>query len=65
MKRSGQHCSIVAPDEFTSDQELFVAKVGLAQTRLDEWLSLVPLYKGLGGEDGNCEIGGQTRTVSL
>jgi multidrug efflux system outer membrane protein len=32
-----------------SDQELFVAEVGLAQTRLDELLSLVQLYKALGG----------------
>jgi multidrug efflux system outer membrane protein len=32
-----------------SDQELFVAEVSLAQTRLDELLSLVQLYKALGG----------------
>jgi outer membrane protein, multidrug efflux system len=32
-----------------ADQDLFVAEVGLAQTRLDELLSLVQLYKALGG----------------
>jgi multidrug efflux system outer membrane protein len=32
-----------------SDQDLFVAEVGLAQTRLAELLSLVQLYKALGG----------------
>jgi outer membrane protein, multidrug efflux system len=32
-----------------SDQDLFVAEVGLAQTRRDELLSLVQLYKALGG----------------
>jgi NADH dehydrogenase FAD-containing subunit len=33
----------------SSDQELFVAEVGLAQSRLNELLSLVQLYKALGG----------------
>ena len=32
-----------------SDQDLFVAELSLAQTRLDELLSLVQLYKALGG----------------
>ena len=32
-----------------SDQDLFVAEVSLAQTRRDELLSLVQLYKALGG----------------
>jgi outer membrane protein, multidrug efflux system len=32
-----------------SDQDLFVAEVSLAQTRLAELLSLVQLYKALGG----------------
>jgi multidrug efflux system outer membrane protein len=32
-----------------ADQDLFVAEVGLAQTRLAELLSLVQLYKALGG----------------
>ena len=33
----------------TSDQDLFVAELSLAQTRRDELLSLVQLYKALGG----------------
>ena len=33
----------------SSDQDLFVAELSLAQTRLDELLSLVQLYKALGG----------------
>jgi multidrug efflux system outer membrane protein len=33
----------------SSDQDLFVAEVDLAQTRLEELLSLVQLYKALGG----------------
>jgi outer membrane protein TolC len=33
----------------SSDQDLFVAEVSLAQSRLDELLSLVQLYKALGG----------------
>jgi len=33
----------------SSDQDLFVAEVSLAQTRRDELLSLVQLYKALGG----------------
>jgi multidrug efflux system outer membrane protein len=32
-----------------SDQELFVAELSLAQARLDELLSLVQLYRPLGG----------------
>jgi outer membrane protein, multidrug efflux system len=32
-----------------SDQDLFVAQLSLAQSRLDELLSLVQLYKALGG----------------
>ena len=32
-----------------SDQDLFVAEVSLTQTRRDELLSLVQLYKALGG----------------
>ena len=32
-----------------SDQDLFVAELSLAQARLDELLSLVQLYKALGG----------------
>ncbi len=32
-----------------ADQDLFVAEVSLAQTRRDELLSLVQLYKALGG----------------
>jgi outer membrane protein, multidrug efflux system len=32
-----------------ADQDLFVSEVSLAQTRLDELLSLVQLYKALGG----------------
>ena len=32
-----------------SDQDLFVAELSLAQSRLDELLSLVQLYKALGG----------------
>jgi multidrug efflux system outer membrane protein len=32
-----------------SDQDLFIAELSLAQIRLDEWLSLVQLYKALGG----------------
>ena len=32
-----------------SDQDLFVAESSLAQSRLDELLSLVQLYKALGG----------------
>jgi multidrug efflux system outer membrane protein len=32
-----------------SDQNLFVAELGLAQARLDELLSLVQLYRALGG----------------
>ena len=32
-----------------SDQDLFVAEVNLTQTRRDELLSLVQLYKALGG----------------
>jgi outer membrane protein, multidrug efflux system len=31
------------------DQDLFVAELSLAQTRLNELLSLVQLYKALGG----------------
>ena len=33
----------------SSDQDLFVAELSLAQARLDELLSLVQLYKALGG----------------
>jgi multidrug efflux system outer membrane protein len=33
----------------SSDQDLFAAELSLAQTRLDELLSLVQLYKALGG----------------
>jgi multidrug efflux system outer membrane protein len=33
----------------TADQDLFVAEVSLAQSRLDELLSLVQVYKALGG----------------
>jgi len=33
----------------SSDQDLFVAELSLAQTRRDELLSLVQLYKALGG----------------
>ena len=33
----------------TSDQDLFVAELNLAQARLDELVSLVQLYKALGG----------------
>ncbi len=33
----------------SSDQDLFVAELSLSQTRLDELLSLVQLYKALGG----------------
>ena len=32
-----------------ADQELFAAELGLAQTRCDELLSVVQLYKALGG----------------
>ena len=32
-----------------SDQDLFVAELSMAQARLDELLSLVQLYKALGG----------------
>jgi multidrug efflux system outer membrane protein len=32
-----------------SDQDLFVAELNLVQTRRDELLSLVQLYKALGG----------------
>jgi multidrug efflux system outer membrane protein len=32
-----------------SDQDLFIAEVSLAQARRDELLSLVQLYKALGG----------------
>jgi len=32
-----------------SDQDLFVAELSLAQVRLNELLSLVQLYKALGG----------------
>ena len=33
----------------SSDQDLFVAELSLAQSRRDELLSLVQLYKALGG----------------
>ena len=33
----------------SSDQDLFVAQLNLAQTGLDELLSLVQLYTALGG----------------
>ena len=32
-----------------ADQDLFVAELSLAQARLDELLSLVQLYRALGG----------------
>ena len=32
-----------------SDQDLFVAELNLAQSKRDELLSLVQLYKALGG----------------
>ena len=33
----------------SSDQDLFVAELNLAQSKRDELLSLVQLYKALGG----------------
>jgi multidrug efflux system outer membrane protein len=34
----------------SSDQDLFVAELNLAQSKRDELLSLVQLYKALGGD---------------
>ena len=36
-------------DALNSDQDLFVVELSLAQARLDELLSLVQLYRTLGG----------------